>query len=148
MNENKIKKIRVRFPNLGLGQMAEKECAKEVLKLKAPQSINDKIFEGLREKSKHAYSDIFSGSSSIQVGSRYLPKIEGFNCTWISEKNDIFGIHAQFTFASGEENKVMRIINKYNGKIIPVREDLNQWSFEEINGTGTKCRVENVNETI
>ena len=139
MNVNKAKKIRVRFPNIVSGKMVVGECEKQVMKLPAIQDINNRI-----------YSEMFSGSSGTQVGARMLPKIEGFNCTWISDKSN-YGqyVDAQFTFAGSEEKKVMRIIENNGGKIINTREDLNQNSFTETNlSTGKENEVERVNEVI
>ena len=139
MNTNKIKKISVKFPNFVTRDSIEYEGKRLVLKLPQIQDINNRL-----------YSKLFSDSSSVHVGARYLPRIEGFNCTWRNdEKNPQFTI-AQFTFASGEERKVFRIIEKYNGQIIKSRDDLNQWQFEEINinNTGKSYQVENVNEFV
>jgi len=132
LNTNKIKKISVRFPNFVSRDSIEYEGKKIVLKLPEIQDINNRL-----------YSKMFSDPSTVKIGPRYLPKIEGFNCTWRNnEKNPYYTI-AQFTFASGEERKVNRIIEKYGGTIIPSRKDLNQWEFEEGNH-----KVENVHETI
>ena len=139
MNVNKAKKIRVRFPNLVSGKMVVGECEKQVMKLPQIQDINNRI-----------YSELFSGATKTQVGARLLPKIEGFNCTWISDKSN-YGqyVDAQFTFAGSEEKKVMRIIENNGGKIINTREDLNQNSFTETNlSTGKENEVERVNEVI
>ena len=138
MNVNKAKKIRVRFPNIVSGKMVVGECEKQVMKLPQIQDINNRI-----------YSEMFSDKSNIQVGARYLPKIEGFNCTWINSDR-IMGayVDAQFTFASSEEKKVMRIINRHGGKIVNVRTDLNQNSFTETNLSGKENEVERVNEVI
>jgi hypothetical protein len=139
MNTNKIKKISVKFPNFVTRDSIEYEGKRLVLKLPQIQDINNRM-----------YSKLFSDSSSVHVGARYLPRIEGFNCTWRNdEKNPQFTI-AQFTFASGEERKVFRIIEKYNGQIIKSRDDLNQWQFEEtnLNNSNTSYQVENVNERI
>jgi len=139
LNTNKIKKISVKFPNFVTRDSIEYEGKRLVLKLPQIQDINNRM-----------YSKLFSDSSSVHVGARYLPRIEGFNCTWRNdEKNPQFTI-AQFTFASGEERKVFRIIEKYNGQIIKSRDDLNQWQFEEtnINNTGKSYQVENVNEFV
>ena len=138
MNVNKAKKIRVRFPNIVSGKMVVGECEKQVMKLPAIQDINNRI-----------YSEMFSGSSNTQVGARMLPKVEGFNCTWI-KSDRIMGayVDAQFTFASSEEKKVMRIIDRHGGKIINVRTDLNQNSFTETNLSGKENEVERVNEVI
>ena len=138
MNVNKAKKIRVRFPNLVSGKMVVGECERQVMKLPQIQDINNRI-----------YSEMFSEKSDIQVGARYLPKIEGFNCTWINSDR-IMGayVDAQFTFASSEEKKVMRIINRHGGKIVNARTDLNQNSIKEINLSGKENEVEQVNEVI
>jgi len=138
MNINKAKKIRVRFPNIVSGKMVVGECEKQVMKLPQIQDINNRI-----------YSEMFSDKSNIQVGARYLPKVEGFNCTWINSDR-IMGayVDAQFTFASSEEKKVMRIINRHGGKIVNVRTDLNQNSFTETNLSGKENEVERVNEVI
>jgi len=140
MDYNKAKKIRVRFPNIVSGKMVVGECEKQVLKLPAIQDINNRI-----------YSEMFSGATKTQVGARILPKIEGFNCTWINSDR-LMGayVDAQFTFASSEEKKVMRIIDKYGGHIIDTRLDLNQNSFKERNNTttGKETEVERVNEII
>jgi len=139
MNFNKAKKIRVRFPNIVNGKMVVGECEKQVLKLPEIQDINNRI-----------YSEMFSGSSNTQVGARMLPKVEGFNCTWISDKSNYGNyVDAQFTFAGSEEKKVMRIIDKHGGVVINSRTDLNQNSFTETNlATGKENEVERVNEVI
>ena len=138
MNVNKAKKIRVRFPNLVSGKMVVGECERQVMKLPAIQDINNRI-----------YSEMFSGASNTQIGARLLPKVEGFNCTWISDKSN-YGqyVDAQFTFAGSEEKKVMRIIDRYGGVIINSRTDLNQNSFTETNLSGKENEVERVNEVI
>ena len=138
MNVNKAKKIRVRFPNIVSGKMVVGECEKQVMKLPAIQDINNRI-----------YSEMFSGASNTQIGARLLPKVEGFNCTWISDKSNYGNyVDAQFTFASSEEKKVMRIIDRHGGKIIDTRTDLNQNSFTETNLSGKENEVERVNEVI
>jgi hypothetical protein len=139
MNTNKIKKISVKFPNFVSKDSIEYEGKRMVLKLPQIQDINNRM-----------YSELFAGESNVTVGARKLPRIEGFNCTWRNdEKNPQFTI-AQFTFASGEEKKVDRIIEKYQGVIIQSREDLNQWQFDEVNlnNTGSVTQVENVHEYV
>ena len=137
MNQNKIKKISVKFPNFVSKDSVEYEGKKMVLKLPQIQDINNRM-----------YSELFSGASGMSVGAKQLPRIEGFNCTWRNdEKNPQFTI-AQFTMASGEEKKVMKIVEKYGGKVIPSRADLNQWQFDETNLSGNTYQVENVNETL
>jgi hypothetical protein len=137
MNENKIKKVSVKFPNFVSKDSVEYEGKRIVLKLPEIQDINNRM-----------YSELFSGDSGMTAGAKHLPRIEGFNCTWRNdEKNPQFTI-AQFTMASGEERKVMKIIEKYGGQIIESRADLNQWQFDETNLSGNTYQVENVNETI
>ena len=137
MNESKIKKISVKFPNFVSKDSIEYEGKRVVLKLPQIQDINNRM-----------YSELFSGDSGMTVGAKHLPRIEGFNCTWRNdEKNPQYTI-AQFTFASGEERKVMKIVEKYSGQIIESRADLNQWAFDETNLSGNTYQVENVNETI
>jgi len=137
MNESKIKKISVKFPNFVSKDSVEYEGKRVVLKLPQIQDINNRM-----------YSELFSGDSGMTAGAKHLPRIEGFNCTWRNdEKNPQFTI-AQFTMASGEERKVMKIIEKYGGQIIESRADLNQWAFDETNLSGNTYQVENVNETI
>ena len=140
MEYMKLKKIRVRFPNLISGNMVIGECTKRVMKLPQIQNINNRI-----------YGEIFSSSSNVSCGARMLPKIEGFNCTWISDKS-IYGqyVDAQFTFASSEDKKVMRIIEKYGGKVVDTRDDLVQHGQSETNltNTGIETEFENIAETL
>ena len=137
MNESKIKKVSVKFPNFVSKDSVEYEGKRVVLKIPQIQDINNRM-----------YSELFSGDSGMTAGAKHLPRIEGFNCTWRNdEKNPQYTI-AQFTFASGEERKVMKIVEKYGGQIIQSRADLNQWQFDETNLSGNTYQVENVNETI
>jgi hypothetical protein len=137
MNESKIKKVSVKFPNFVSKDSIEYEGKRIVLKLPQIQDINNRM-----------YSELFSGDSGMTAGAKHLPRIEGFNCTWRNdEKNPQYTI-AQFTFASGEERKVMKIVEKFGGQVIESRADLNQWQFDETNLSGKTYQVENVNETI
>ena len=137
MNESKIKKVSVKFPNFVSKDSVEYEGKRIVLKLPQIQDINNRM-----------YSELFSGDSGMTAGAKHLPRIEGFNCTWRNdEKNPQYTI-AQFTFASGEERKVMKIVEKFGGQVIESRADLNQWQFDETNLSGKTYQVENVNETI
>ena len=136
----KLKKIRVRFPNLISGQMVVGDCTKQVMKLPQVQDINNRI-----------YSELFSSSSNISCGARMLPKIEGFNCTWVNSDH-IMGayVDAQFTFSSSEDKKVMRIIEKYGGVVVDTRDDLVQNGQSETNltNTGIETEFENIAETL
>ncbi len=139
MNLNKIKKICVKFPNWVNPGQIHKEGTRQVLKFREARNINAEIA-----------TDMFAGDSGMQIGARNLPHIEGFNCTFRNDMNLVGCFAMQFTFCSGGEKKVMRLIEKYNGKIIPVREELHQWGTTETdqNNTGKEHNYENVNETL
>lgn len=136
-HKNNLKKVSVKFPNFVCRENIEYEGKRIILKLPEIQDINRKM-----------YSKMFTEPSAVHIGPRPLPRIEGFNCTWRNEATDPTHVTAQFTFCSGEEKKVWRIIEKYNGKIVPSRKDLNQCQIEETNGSGKVLQLENVHETI
>ena len=146
MNTNKIKKISVKFPNIVNRLDIDYEGKRLVQKIPALNDINNQ----LKNLNISHIGDQFSSSSNVHVGARYLPRIEGFNCTWRNDENDPTHVYAQFTFASGEEKKVWKIIEKNMGIIIKSRDDLNQWGFDEVNlnNTGTTTQVENVHEYV
>ena len=144
MNTNKIKKISVKFPNIVNRLDIDYEGKRLVQKIPAIRDFNNQL---KNINIKHIGSQ-FSDSSSVHVGARYLPRIEGFNCTWRNDEKDPTHVYAQFTFASGEEKKVWRIIEKNGGQIIPSRTDLKQWGFEETNLSGKSIQVENVHERL
>jgi hypothetical protein len=144
MNTNKIKKISVKFPNIVNRLDIDYEGKRLVQKIPALNDINNQ----LKNLNISHIGDQFSSSSNVHVGARYLPRIEGFNCTWRNDETDPTHVYAQFTFASGEEKKVQKIIDKNMGIIIPSRKDLNQWQFDETNLSGKTSQVENVHETI
>tara|TARA_R110002020_G_scaffold448694_2_gene661608 strand:+ start:1274 stop:1705 length:432 start_codon:yes stop_codon:yes gene_type:complete len=138
MNENKMKKIRVRFPNLVTGNMVVGECTKQVMKFPEIQDINNRL-----------YSEMFTsgGSGKAEVRQR----IEGFNCTWINHEGGMGKyVDAQFTFGSAEEKKVMKIIEKFGGFVVDVRKDLVQMGQRETNNTtlGKEIDFERVNEIL
>ena len=85
--------------------------------------------------------------TQIQVGSRPVPHVFG-NATWISDPVLRNRSYCQIVFASSDEKKVMRIIGKYGGVIVPIRKELNQWEIEETNLSGKTFNVEMVNEII
>ena len=146
MNENKIKKISVKFPNIVNRLDIDYEGKRLVQKIPAFKDFNNRL---INLNISHI-GDQFSGKSTVHVGARYLPRIEGFNCTWRNNGTDPAYTIAQFTFASVEEKKVQRIIEKNSGVIIPSRDDLGQWGIEEtdITNTGKVHELENVNEFI
>jgi hypothetical protein len=144
MNTNKIKKISVKFPNIVNRLDIDYEGKRLVQKIPALNDINNQ----LKNLNISHIGDQFSSSSSVSIGARYLPRIEGFNCTWRNDETDPTHVYAQFTFASGEEKKVQKIIDKNMGIIIPSRKDLNQWQFDETNLSGKVTQVENVHEYL
>jgi len=139
MNLNKIKKICVKFPNWVNAGQIYKEGTRQVLKFREARNINAEI--ATKE---------FAGDSGMQVGARNLPHIEGFNCTFRNDLKFVAHFAMQFTFASCEERKVQRLIEKHNGEIISIRKELHQWGKEEIdqNNTAKEHNYENVNEII
>jgi len=90
--------------------------------------------------------DAFARGTQLNSSYRY---IRG-NITW--RKHPLFGRNtiAQIAFASSDEPKVMRIMNKFGGKIVPIQEDLNQIEKEETDNTtlGIAHSYEDVNEYI
>jgi len=90
--------------------------------------------------------DAFARGCQLNSSHRY---IRG-NITW--RKHPIFGRNtiAQIAFASSDEPKVMRIINKYGGKIVPLKEPSIQNGIEETdnNTLGITHHFEQVNEYI
>ena len=90
MNINKVKKVRVRFPNILSLKMAVEDSTKLVQKFREIQDINNRI-----------YSELFTQQSTVQIGNRMLPRIEGFNATWINNERPMGAyVDVQFTFAS------------------------------------------------
>jgi hypothetical protein len=81
------------------------------------------------------------------VGARPVPHVFG-NATWISDPIFRNISYCQIVFASSDEKKVERIIAKYGGRLVPIRNDLNQWQIEETNLSGKTFNFELVNEKI
>ena len=128
MNINKTKKVRVRFPNISNGKMSVGECEKQVLKLPEIQDVNNRI-----------YSELFAGKSNQQMGARMLPRVEGFNCTWINNEGNMGRyVDALFTFAGSE----------YGGVIVDVRKELHQNGREETNLSGKNYKFDHINEIL
>ncbi len=88
--------------------------------------------------------DAFTRGTQLNSSYRY---IRG-NITW--RKHPIFHRNtiAQIAFASSDEPKVMRIIQKFGGKIIPLKENSLQYGIEETNLSGKTINTELVNEYI
>ncbi len=139
MNLNKIKKIAVKFPNWIDPVLIQKAGSFSVTKFKEARNINLELG-----------SQLFAHESAVSIGARKLPYIEGFNATMLNDRYIPGCFTMQFTFASGEEKKVQRLIEKHNGQIIEIREELHQWGKTETdqNNTGKEHNYENVNETL
>ena len=138
MNINKIKKICVKFPNWIDPMLVQQAGNFSVTKFKQARNINLELMS--RE---------FAKESAISVGARKLPYIEGFNCTMLNDRYIAGYFAMQFTFASGEEKKVTRLIEKYSGVVIPLRKDLQQWGTHDGDDENNKRnQYENVNELI
>lgn len=88
--------------------------------------------------------DAFARGTQLNSSYRY---IRG-NITW--RKHPIFGRNtiAQVAFASSDEPKVMRIINKYGGKIVSLKDNSTQRGIEETNLSGKTLNIELVDEYI
>ena len=94
--------------------------------------------------------------TQIQVGARPVPHVFG-NCTWITHPVFSNVTYAQIVFASADEKKVIRVVEKYKGKIVDVdpfakkeKDRLHQWQIEETdnNSRGNKSYVELANEVM
>jgi len=88
--------------------------------------------------------DAFARGTQLNSSYRYIRS----NITW--RKHPIFHRNtiAQVAFASSDEPKVMRIINKFGGKIVPLKENSIQNGRKETNLSGTTYNYEGVNEYI
>jgi len=94
----------------------------------------------------------FTRPTQIQIGPRPIPHIDG-NITFQKDPRFPWASNcfmAQVNFRSSDEKKVMRIMNKYGGKVVPLREELHQRGGEETDytNTGKIHNFENVHELI
>ena len=87
--------------------------------------------------------DAFQKGTQLNSTQRY---IRG-NITWRKHPIYLRNTIAQVAFASSDEPKVMRIINKFRGKIIALN-DTNQRTREETNLSGKTLNIEMVDEYI
>ena len=97
-------------------------------------------------------ADEFTRPTQIQVGPRPVPHIDG-NITFQKDPRFPWATNmflAQVNFRSSDERKVMRIMNKYGGQVVQLREELHQRGQEETDCTtrGTLHSFENVHELI
>jgi len=86
-------------------------------------------------------------ATQIQVGARPVPHIFG-NCTWINHPYLSNVTIAQIVFASADEKKLRRIIDKYRGKLVPIDDSMSQWQILETSGSGKEEQVELANERV
>ena len=94
----------------------------------------------------------FTRPTQIQIGVRPLPHIDG-NITFQKDPNIPWASNcflAQVNFRSSDESKVMRIMNKYGGTVVKLREEMHQRGQEETdnNSIGKTHSFENVDELI
>ncbi|MDH3834388.1 MAG: hypothetical protein OES34_09555 [Nitrosopumilus sp.] len=94
----------------------------------------------------------FTRPTQIQIGPRVQPHIDG-NITFQKDPARPWAINcfmAQVNFRSSDEHKVMRIMNKYGGKVVQLREELHQRGHEETDNTskGKEYNFECVDELI
>jgi hypothetical protein len=94
----------------------------------------------------------FTRPTQIQIGARPTPHIDG-NITFQKDERFPWASNcfmAQVNFRSSDESKVMRIMNKWGGKVVQLREDLHQRGQEETDNTskGNMHSFENVDELI
>lgn len=81
----------------------------------------------------------FTRPTQIQIGPRPAPYIDG-NITFQKDPRFPWASNcfmAQVNFRSSDESKVMRIMNKWGGQAVQLREDLRQRGTEETNLTNT-----------
>lgn len=136
MNRNKTKKIRVWFP-ANLWQQCLKEITDEVEKFPMPQDINARIMSAILTE------------PTVSAGHHKAPRIE-CNITWTKDPRFQGCTIPQIVYASADETRLFRIIEKYGGKIVPVRSELNQYQQEETDNTSRAkvTQFENANEVI
>lgn len=134
MNRNKTKKIRVWFPG-NLWQDCLKEITDEVEKFPMPQDINARIMSAILTE------------PTVSAGHHRAPRIE-CNITWTKDPRCPGCTIPQIVFHSADESRLRRIIEKYGGRIMHVREELNQYQIEETNSSGKTSYVELANEIM
>ena len=97
-------------------------------------------------------ADEFTRPTQIQIGPRPTPHIDG-NITFQKDPRFPWATNlfmAQVNFRSSDESKVMRIINKWGGKPVQLREDLSQRGITETDNTnrGLEHQIEIADELI
>jgi len=135
-DRNKRKTIRIFFP-ANLWQQCIKEITDEVPKFPMPQDVNARIMSAILTE------------PTVSKGHHKAPRID-CNVTWTKDPRFQGATIPQINFASSDEARLFKIIAKYGGKIFPVREELHQYSQEEIDNTSraTVTKFENSNELI
>jgi len=107
-------------------------------------------FRGLLDR--QLIADEFTRPTQIQIGNRRTPHIDG-NITFQKDPRFPWATNcfmAQVNFRNSDEPKVMRIVHKWGGKIVQLREDLGQRGITETDNTNTgkEHSIEIVNELI
>jgi len=96
-------------------------------------------------------SDLLTRPTQIQIKHRPVPYVQA-NITWRDDPRFPKGIKTipQINFLSSDEWKILRFIEKYGGKIIPIQEDLGQSIHEEtdLTNTGKEYNFEVIDEII
>lgn len=94
----------------------------------------------------------FTRPTQIQIGNRPIPHIDG-NITFQKDERFPWATNcfmAQVNFRSSDEKKVMRIMTKWGGQVVQLKEELHQRGQEETDNTNTgkEHNYENVDELI
>lgn len=99
--------------------------------------------------SRKLIAEEFTRATCTQIGPRPIPEVDT-NITF--QRHPIFSnsFMAQLNFRSSYEEKVLRIMRKWGGIVVALREDLHQRGQTETdnNNTGKEHSYENVNELI
>lgn len=145
MNLNKAKKVRVAFP-IGSFDAFRADCDKEVQKFALGMNVDDLISV---DRERRLLSNVFT-DPRLDMGNRKEPRIQ-CNITWTDDPRYPKGVSTvpQIQYASSDENRLFKIIEKYGGKIID-KGDWNQCQMEEtdMNNSGKTHQIERVNEIL
>jgi hypothetical protein len=99
--------------------------------------------------SRELIADEFTRATRTQIGARPLPEVDT-NITF--QKHPVYSnmFMAQLNFRSSYEGKVLRMIHKWGGKPVQIREDLSQRGITETDNTnrGTQHSIEIADELI
>jgi len=84
---------------------------------------------------------------TVSAGHHRAPRI-GCNITWRKHPQFPFITIPQIAYDSADEARLFRIIEKYGGRIVDSRSDLNQYEQEETNSSGKTYNFENAHEIL